>query len=121
VNEPSSAVERAIAERIAAARRREAERKQQREELAAARTAGVARRHAQKLYRQAASTTEETPMPAAVRSIHCPACRRERIARLVATVIVSGAPYNVLRCPDSSCELQWLVRGNRPRTAPVAA
>ncbi|MEV7387199.1 hypothetical protein [Streptomyces sp. NPDC091215] len=117
----SSHVEQQVAARIAAARQREAERKRQRAEFAAARDAGVARRHAQKLYRQAARPTQENPVPAAIRSTHCPACRCERLARLMTTITVAGTPYDVLRCAADGCELLWLVRANRPRTAPVAA
>lgn len=119
----TSHVEQQIAARIARVRAEEERKRKQREELAAARAAGVARRHAQKLYRQAhaQSQTTEDPMPAALRSIHCPACRCERVARLIATVIVSRNPHNVMHCTADDCGLQWLVRVERPRTAPVAA
>ncbi|NUR02561.1 MAG: hypothetical protein HOY79_40315 [Streptomyces sp.] len=120
----SSHVENEVQARIAAARRREAERKQQREELAAARDVGLGYRHAQRLRNLAntpAPTTEDAPMPAALRPAVCPSCRRERPARLVATVVVSGAPHDVVRCVEQACELMWLVRAERPRTAPVAA
>lgn len=119
----ASHVEQAVAARIAAAKRRAEEQQRQREELAAARAAGVARRHAQKLFRQAhaQSQTPEDPMPAAIRSVHCPACRCERVARLVAAVVVSRRPYNVLRCTADDCGLQWLVPAEPPRTAPAAA
>lgn len=116
----SSHVENEIQARIARVRAEGERRRQQREELAAARTAGVARRHAQKLYRQA-PTPQETPMPAALRPVHCPACRRERPARLTGTVTINGTKFEVLRCLDNACALQWLVRPERHRTAPAAA
>jgi hypothetical protein len=114
-----------IAARIAeAARRREAA-KQRRAELQAARDAGLVQRHATKLRRLAECAPEgrllcppEEPVP--VRVTSCPSCRRERIAQRVAGVVISGAPHDVLRCSDPSCELTWCVRADRPRV-PVAA
>ncbi|MFE7856021.1 hypothetical protein [Streptomyces sp. NPDC057403] len=122
MTEPTSAVELAVQARIAKVRAEGERRRQERAELTAARTAGLGQRHAQKLRNlaNAQPDTEETAVPAAFRSALCPSCRRDQPARCVATVIVSGAPYNVLRCPDSSCELQWLVRANRPRTSPAS-
>jgi hypothetical protein len=118
-----------VAARIEAARRKAENEKRQREELAAARAAGVAKRHAQKLYRQARTEVPEGPQspqeasmaPAALRPACCPSCHRERAARLMTTVTVAGAPHDILRCPAAACELMWLVRAERPRTAPVAA
>lgn len=116
----SSHVENEIQARVARVRAEAERKRQEREELAEARSAGVARRHAAKL-RHLSQNSEEPAMPAALRTAHCPSCRRDQTARLVTTVVVSGAPYTVLRCPDSSCELQWLVRADRPRTAPPVA
>ncbi|MFJ5155756.1 hypothetical protein ACIQCF_30130 [Streptomyces sp. NPDC088353] len=80
-------------------------------------TPGCIRRHQVVLLDPTTTqTSEETLMPA-LRTAVCPACRRERPARLVTTVVVSGAPYDVLRCPDAACELLWLARAERPRTA----
>ncbi|MFE9601978.1 hypothetical protein [Streptomyces hokutonensis] len=120
-----------VAARIEAARRKAENEKRQRAELAAARRAGLGYRHAARLRNLAASgfpgsqknpnSSQETPMPAALRPASCPSCRRERAARLMTTVNVAGAPHDVLRCPAAACELMWLVRAERPRTAPVAA
>ncbi|MFK0154618.1 hypothetical protein ACIQVK_21405 [Streptomyces sp. NPDC090493] len=142
MTESTSAVEQAIAARIARVRAEEERKRQERAEFAAARTAGVARRHAGKLRRLAAQDsspgsqevfrgspdtadngkiTKEGPMPAALRNACCPACRQERPARLVAAVTVAGIPYDVVRCLTPECELLWCLRSNRPRTAPVAA
>ena len=117
--------------------RAEAERKQrERAEFAAARAAGVARRNAAKLRRLAASpegsatpaggaanasTTEENLVPAAIRSAVCPSCRQQRPTRLMTTINLGGAPHDVVKCSHKPCELMWLVRADRPRTAPVAA
>ena len=49
MTEPTSHVEAEVQRRIEAARRKAAEDKRRREELAAARTKGLARRHARKL------------------------------------------------------------------------
>jgi excinuclease UvrABC ATPase subunit len=117
----TSHVEQAIAARIARVRAEQEAKQRMREEFAAARAAGVAQRHARKLYRQTAHSTEETPVPAALSAIHCPACRQERLARLMTTVLVGGASYDLLRCAAQECELLWCVRANRPRTAPAAA
>jgi hypothetical protein len=57
----SSHVEQQIAARIARARAEEERKRQQREELAAARQAGLARRHAQKLRRLAEKGAELVP------------------------------------------------------------
>ncbi|MFE2684041.1 hypothetical protein [Streptomyces mirabilis] len=131
-------VDDVIRERIEAARRKAENDQRRRAELAAARTAGLAHRHAQKLRNlnrgetaTVASATatdakpspsKETPMaPAALRAACCPACRRERRARLVTTVTVTGVPHDVLRCLATECELLWLVRAERPRTVPAAA
>ncbi|MFJ9903939.1 hypothetical protein ACIRVK_13710 [Streptomyces sp. NPDC101152] len=109
-----SHVDAAVRARIEAARRREAERRQQREELAAARTAGVARRHAAKLARQA-QTTEGTPMPnSPFRSLPCPGCRAQRTVRKVGKVTVSRVAFDVVRCPQAGCELLWLALPERP-------
>ncbi|MFI2202655.1 hypothetical protein ACH47Z_18120 [Streptomyces sp. NPDC020192] len=117
----SSYVEQQIAARIARARAEEERKRRERAELAAARAAGLERRHAQKLARLA-ENNEGTPMAATpFRSVLCPSCRAQRTVRRVGTATVAGSPYDVLRCPDSSCELQWLVRAERPRTAPAAA
>ncbi|MFF4823131.1 hypothetical protein ACFY20_08850 [Streptomyces sp. NPDC001312] len=111
-------VEDVIRARIEAARQKAEREKRQREELAAARTAGLAHRHAQRLRNQASRRpTEETPMPSAVRSTLCPACRAQRPVRVVATVIVVGAPHDVVRCSADACELLWCVRADRPRVA----
>ena len=122
MTESTSAVEQAIAARIARVRAEEERRRTEREQLAAARAAGVARRHAQKLYRQANRTqnTEDT-MPAAIRSAVCPSCRQQRPARLVMTISIGGQPHDLLRCGEATCELLWCVRADRPRTAPAAA
>jgi hypothetical protein len=120
-----SHVERAVAERIAAARRREAEKQQQRAEFAAARAVGVARRHAQKLARSQqdpATNPEDTPMAnTPFRNLPCPSCRAQRTVRRVSTTTVSRVAYDVVRCPQDGCELLWLTPSERPRTAPVAA
>ncbi|MEY2243196.1 hypothetical protein AB8A21_09670 [Streptomyces sp. BF23-18] len=60
-------------------------------------------------------------MPVALRPAVCPSCRQQRAARLITTVTVTGAPYDVLHCPEKACDLRWLVRANRPRIARVAA
>ncbi|MEU5633535.1 hypothetical protein ACH47C_26945 [Streptomyces rishiriensis] len=117
----SSHVEQAIAARIARVRAEEERKRAERAEFAAARTAGLARRHAQKLHHQTARSPEETTVPAALRSVCCPACRQERLARLMTTITVGGMPYDVLRCAVQECELLWCVRANRPRTVPAAA
>lgn len=57
----TSHVERAVAERIAAARRKAERKKRRREELAAARTAGVARRHTAKLRHQTEQRSADDP------------------------------------------------------------
>ncbi|MDU8998197.1 hypothetical protein [Streptomyces mirabilis] len=54
----TSHVEQAVAERIAAARRKAEEKKRIREELAAARTAGLARRNARRLRNQGQTPKE---------------------------------------------------------------
>jgi hypothetical protein len=54
MTESTSAIAQAVAARIAAARRRSEDMLRQRAELAAARRAGLAKRHAAKLRRQAA-------------------------------------------------------------------
>ncbi|MFJ4550309.1 hypothetical protein ACIP4X_13945 [Streptomyces sp. NPDC088817] len=110
-------VEDLVQQRIEAARQRAEREKRQRAELAAARTAGIGYRHAQKLYRQANRPTEETTVPAAIRSALCPSCRQERPARLLMTINISGSPHDLLKCGESACELLWCVRADRPRTA----
>ncbi|MFD9651732.1 hypothetical protein [Streptomyces mirabilis] len=132
----TSHVEQQIQARIARVRAEQERKRQQRAELAAARTAGLARRHAQKLrnLRGAADhagpanrgdtatiATPEGPMPAALRPAVCPSCRQQRAARLITTVVVSGTAHDVVRCLEKACELMWLVRAERPRTAPAAA
>lgn len=57
----TSHVEQQIAARIARVRAEEERKRQQREELAAARTAGLRRRHAAKLRRQAEQVLRESP------------------------------------------------------------
>ncbi|MFJ2737667.1 hypothetical protein [Streptomyces sp. NPDC087317] len=113
----TSHVENEIAARIARVRAETERKRQQRAGLATARTAGLARRHAQKLYRQANRPTEETTVPAAIRSALCPSCRQERPARLLMTINISGSPHDLLKCGESACELLWCVRADRPRTA----
>lgn len=117
-----SHVEAEIQRRIARARAEAERKRQERAELDQARAAGVARRHAQKLYRQAHST-EGTPMAASplFRTVHCPGCRAQRAARRVGTVTISRASYDVVACPQSGCGLLWCVRPEQPRTAPAAA
>lgn len=58
MTESTSAIEQAVAARIAAARRRSEDMLRQRAELAAARRAGLAKRHAAKLRNQAARQQE---------------------------------------------------------------
>ncbi|MFJ5306122.1 hypothetical protein [Streptomyces sp. NPDC088350] len=127
-----ASVETRIQQQITDARQRSERDREQRARLTAPRTAGLARRHAQKLRNLAASDfrgsqetpnspQENAPMPPALRVACCPACRCERPARLVTAVIVSGAPHDVVKCPHPPCELMWLVRAERPRIAPVAA
>ncbi|WP_405994048.1 hypothetical protein [Streptomyces sp. NBC_00986] len=123
----TSHVEQAVAARIAAAHRKAEEQKRRREELAAARASGVAKRHAQKLYRQAHAEQQRTedPMPreprALTRAAPCPACRVQRTVKRVATVTVNGAEMDVVGCPVRSCELLWCVHPERPRIMPAAA
>ncbi|MET9083748.1 hypothetical protein ABZX77_17945 [Streptomyces sp. NPDC004237] len=129
MTEPTSAVEQAVQARIARVRAEADRKRQERAEFAAARTAGLGYRHAARLRNQAANNfpgsqeppVEEAPVPAALRTVCCPACRCDRLARLMTTITVAGAPYDVLRCAADNCELLWLVRANRPRTAPIAA
>jgi len=143
----SSHVEDEIQRRIARVRAEAERKRQERAEFAAARTAGLGYRHSARLRNLAGSqqdpttvgqrpttdpsrgdmttvadSPEETPMPAALRPVHCPACRRERPARLAGTVTVNRIRFEVLRCLDTGCGLQWLVRpqGARP-VSPVAA
>ncbi|MEU2859900.1 hypothetical protein ABZ672_16175 [Streptomyces mirabilis] len=115
-----SHVEAMVKARIARVAAEQERKRLERQEFAAARSAGLARRHAQKLRRQA-PTPKEIPMPAALRPVHCPACRRERPARLTGTVTINGTRYEALRCLDSACGLLWLTRPEQPRTAPAAA
>ena len=123
-----------VQQRIEAARRREADRKRQRAELAAARAAGLARRHAAKLHRlhgaddhadvaQTATTapsrgdTATTANPpkerlmAATKPVFtvllCPACRTQRRCRTVGVATVGKRRREVLQCTDTSCELVW--------------
>jgi hypothetical protein len=120
-----------VAAKIEAARRRIAADRERRERQAAARNAGLAQRHAAKLRHLAecgpegcrlrppsTPTTEGTTMP--VRVATCPSCRRERITKRVAGVVIGGRPHDVLQCPDRTCELTWCVRAERPRV-PTAA
>jgi hypothetical protein len=66
-----SHVEEQIRARIAAARRKAEERQRQRAELAAARKAGLAHRHAQRLRNQtAARTTDGDDSPTPRRSVN---------------------------------------------------
>lgn len=61
MTEPStSAVEQAVAARIAAAKRKAEEQRRMRAELAEARRAGLARRHAAKLARLAEADSNQT-------------------------------------------------------------
>ncbi|WP_406470144.1 hypothetical protein OH738_29420 [Streptomyces hirsutus] len=56
-------------------------------------------------------------MPA-VRVTLCPACRCERITRLVGTATVKGRPQDLVQCPAGACELVWAVRPDHtPRRA----
>ncbi|MFB6567369.1 hypothetical protein [Streptomyces noursei] len=115
-----------VAERIEAARRKAAADKQRRERLAAARKAGLARRHAQKLRNlhpltgNALTSPPERPRPMPTRAATCPACRVHRTVRLVATVAIAGRPHDVVECPEKTCELRWCLRAERPRIAPAA-
>jgi len=51
-------------------------------------------------------------MPTPVRVVHCPACRRERVARLIGTATINGRRMPLAQCPDDTCELIWAVRSN---------
>ncbi|MFF7884312.1 hypothetical protein ACH40F_29165 [Streptomyces sp. NPDC020794] len=114
-------VEDVVAEKIAAARRKAENDQRRREELAAARTAGLAHRHAQKLRNLARSAENGDPMPRAPRALFraavCPSCRSQRNAKRIATVVIAGAEMDVIRCPLKACELIWCVHPERPRTA----
>ena len=117
-----------VQQRIEAARQRAEREKRQRAELTAARAVGLGYRQAQRLRnlaapRQgAANNPEGDPMPTTpFRTVHCPSCRAQRTARHVGTATVPGGVYEVLRCPQSGCGLQWLIRAEQPRTAPAAA
>jgi hypothetical protein len=57
VHKPTSAVDQAVAARIAAVQQREAEAKRRRAELKTARDAGLRRRHATKLARTSSGET----------------------------------------------------------------
>lgn len=56
-------------------------------------------------------------MPAPVRVVHCPACRRERTARRVGKATVTGQPRDLVMCPERTCELVWAVCPDRQLTA----
>jgi hypothetical protein len=56
-----------------------------------------------------------------VRVTHCPACRRERLARLVGTATVNGQKQELIRCPEGACELVWAVRPDHTPRRTVAA
>ncbi|MET7781513.1 hypothetical protein ABZU94_07275 [Streptomyces mirabilis] len=116
----SSHVEQQIAARIARVRADEERKRAERTKFAAARTAGLARRHAAKL-RHLSQNSEEPAMPAALRPALCPSCRQQRATRLMTTINLGGAPHDVVKCSHRPCELMWLVRAERPRTVPAAA
>lgn len=92
--------------RITAADRRRAERAADRAAFAENRRHGLAARRRSK----------EKTMP--VRVTHCPACRRERIARRVGTATVTGRKVVLVQCPEAACELVWAIR---PEARPAAA
>lgn len=124
MNESTSAVEQAIAARIARVKAAKERERAEREEFAAARSAGVTRRNAAKLRRLEASrqgepsTTQETPMSnSPFRSIPCPGCRAQRTVRRVGTVTVSRVVYDVVRCPQAGCGLIWCAPPERPGVA----
>ena len=117
----TSHIEQQVRQRIEAARRKAETDKQRRAELAAARAAGLAARHAQKLQRRAHDNEGTPVVTTPFRSVPCPACRAQRAVRRVGTATVSGSAYEIVRCPQAGCELLWLVRAERPRTAPAAA
>jgi hypothetical protein len=144
MTEPSSsAVEAAIAARIAKVRAEGERRRQERAEFAAARAAGLGFRHAARLRNAArspqdpadvtetvttdpdrgetptvADSSEETPVPTTpFRSVVCPSCRAQRTVRRVGTVTVSRTLYDVVRCPQAGCELLWCAPPERPRVA----
>jgi hypothetical protein len=51
----------------------------------------------------------------------CPACRCERITRLVGTATVKGQQQQLVQCPSKPCELVWAVRPDHtPRRATAA-
>jgi hypothetical protein len=58
---------------------------------------------------------------ATARVTHCPACRRERLARLVGTTTVKGRRQELVQCPDSACELVWAVRPDHTPRRNLAA
>lgn len=128
--ELTSAVERAVQARIAAARRKAEDDQQRRAELAAARAVGLGYRHAAKLRRTAtppkgsATTPEkELPMPVTTpfRVVPCPSCRAQRTVRRVGTITISGSVYDVVRCPQAGCELLWCAHPERARPGSAAA
>lgn len=49
--------------------------------------------------------------PAAVRRAHCPACRGQRLVRLVGTAVVRARRVELLECQDMPCGLVWAVAG----------
>ncbi|MFC9631406.1 hypothetical protein ACFTY8_19445 [Streptomyces mirabilis] len=132
-------VDDVIRERIEAARRKAENDKRRREELAAARAAGLAHRHAQKLRNLnrgdtptvASAARTETPAPsketpmAATKPVHvlllCPACRAQRRCRPVGTAVVGKRRREVVECGDKSCGLQWVAAREHLDATPTAA
>ncbi|MDJ1131767.1 hypothetical protein [Streptomyces iconiensis] len=94
-------VDDVVAERIAAAQRKTEADKQARAELAAARSAGLAARHAAKLDHLA---QDERAV------LHCPACRRQRPARRIGSGAVLGRLVVLVECCETTCGLAWVVR-----------
>ncbi|SBV00569.1 hypothetical protein YW5DRAFT_01905 [Streptomyces sp. Ncost-T6T-1] len=50
------------------------------------------------------------PKPAHPRTAYCPACRAVRGVRIVGHATAAGAPYDLARCADRTCELIWAIR-----------
>lgn len=132
MTEPStSAVEQAVATRIAKVRAEGERRRQQRAELAAARAAGLGQRNAAKLRRQARTPSPEEPQSskekpvAATKPVYaillCPACRAQRRCRAVGTATVGRQQRDVLQCTDASCELVWCPGREHLTDAPATA
>lgn len=61
------------------------------------------------------TTPPDTPR---FKQIHCPACRKPRRSRLLATVTIGGRAREIFQCTIAGCALTWVPTRTPRRATP---